>query len=123
MKYFIPALLWGLAIFILCVIPGKDIPSFDWGDLFSTDKLAHALFYFILVVLVAWGYKKNNTSYSILKISIYCILYGIGLEFAQKYLCVDRFFEVLDMIANSVGAIIAYLLIHYSVINLRTKQH
>jgi VanZ family protein len=113
MKYFLPAIIWGTIILVLCVMPGKSIPSFDWADLFSIDKLAHSIFYFVLVVLIDWGNKKNGISSNIFLITFVCILYGISLEFVQKYLCVDRCFEVLDMIANSVGALVAFAILYF----------
>jgi len=38
---------------------------------------------------------------------IICILYGIGMEYYQKYYIPSRGFEVLDMLADALGALCA----------------
>jgi len=38
---------------------------------------------------------------------IICILYGIGMEYYQKYYVTSRGFEVLDMLADAIGALCA----------------
>ncbi len=115
MKFYIPAIIWGAIILILCVTPGSSIPTFDWADLFSVDKLAHAFFYFVLVLLIIWGDYKNGKKSRLFSVTCLCILYGISIEFVQKYFCVDRYFEVLDMIANSIGALVAFSIIYFKI--------
>jgi VanZ family protein len=38
---------------------------------------------------------------------IICILYGIGMEYYQKYYVPSRGFDVLDMLADAIGALSA----------------
>ena len=38
---------------------------------------------------------------------IICILFGIGMEFYQKYIVPSRGFEVGDMLADAAGALLA----------------
>ena len=55
---FAPAVAWGIFIFILSTLPGKDLPKFDWGDLLSVDKLVHLIFYATLTWLILFGKRK-----------------------------------------------------------------
>jgi VanZ family protein len=38
---------------------------------------------------------------------ILCILYGIGMEFYQKYFVPSRSLDVIDMLADAMGALVA----------------
>jgi VanZ family protein len=38
---------------------------------------------------------------------IFCMLYGIAMEYYQKYFVPSRGFEVADMLADTAGAILA----------------
>jgi VanZ family protein len=108
LKYFAPAIGWGLFVFILSTMPGEDIPSFDWADLFSVDKLVHAIFYGTFVGLLYWGYKKNGVRIPLVGITLFCIGFGITMELFQKFFCHGRAFELGDILANSVGAGLVY---------------
>jgi VanZ family protein len=99
-------LLWGAWIIYLSLLPGSagilklfGIPHFD--------KVAHIGAYAIWSCLFLLAAFKNfhNTQSSTWWIVIGLILVGCGLEFAQYYLHEGRSFEVLDMVANGIGAI------------------
>src|SRR5690349_21179077 len=78
------ALVWALVIFFLCATPGQYIPSADWMELLSIDKLVHASIFFVLCVL-AFGslmiHQKQQGYYSV--VIVLAILYGISLEWMQ----------------------------------------
>ena len=38
---------------------------------------------------------------------IVCILFGIGMEYYQKYFVPSRSFDVIDMLADAIGALLA----------------
>lgn len=123
-RHFAPAVVWGIFIFALSVWPGKDFPQLDWGDLLSLDKIVHVAFYALLVVLILRGVKMSNSRlqmsdstssdirHSTSKMSIGLILitatacmgYGWFLEWFQKNYCQDRMFDILDGVANMIGA-------------------
>jgi hypothetical protein len=110
-KYFAPALGWSIFIFVLSTMPGKDFPKFDWSDLFSLDKLVHVVFYGLLTVLILWGFRKNLPQISAkyllglpFLVATFSMGYGWFLEIYQAYFCTDRYFEILDGIANTIGA-------------------
>ena len=72
----------------------------------NTDKLIHFLMYFILV---GWFVQLYRCRSQRIIISGSAILLGIIIEFLQG-LTAYRSFDMLDALANSIGAISAFLL-------------
>lgn len=108
------ALLWAVLIFILSIIPGKDIPFSDFGDLFNLDKLIHVVVYFIETILLIDALHKQVQFASLNKFSksisiISCTLYGGLIELAQGAFFQDRHTDLLDFIANIVGVALGAL--------------
>ena len=73
----------------------------------NSDKLGHFLAYFLLSLswFSALKNKFNNNLIIILLIS-----YGIIIEVLQEVLTVHRQADFKDVLANSIGVILAYLL-------------
>ncbi|MEI2760584.1 MAG: VanZ family protein [Bacteroidia bacterium] len=108
--YFAP-IIWGLFIFILCAIPGKNLPQYSWAELFSVDKMVHFTLFFILIVLLkkAWLLISNGVhSHNLLAITI-GVIYGGSLELMQSYFYTDRSGSWFDFLANGIGAICGVL--------------
>ena len=116
-----PAIAWGIFIFVLSVLPGKDFPSIpDWGDLLSLDKIVHITFYGVLTGLILWGKRQNIESRNpdafgtegvlslqfVLIVAICCSGFGWFIEWFQGAYCQDRMSDVMDGIANTIGAAI-----------------
>ena len=106
-----PAIAWGIFISVLSVLPGKDFPSIpDWGDLLSLDKIVHITFYGVLTGLILWG-KRQNTEGAlsfqfVLIVATCCSVFGWFIEWFQGAYCQDRMSDVMDGIANTIGAAI-----------------
>lgn len=116
MKVFIPAIIWALIIFWASTTSGKNLPSISW-NLFEVDKLAHAIVYFILSVLIIKGFMARDVilNSSILYGVLISIVYGILLEIIQFTFFPYRYFELLDIIANiigSIGSIVVFKIIY-----------
>ena len=118
LKYYAPAIGWGIFIFILSTLPGKDFPKVpDILDLLSADKLVHTLFYAVLTWLILRGITRsfdftNRHNYFLLTGFVVAILsasFGWFLEWYQKTYCQDRYFEILDGVANTIGAFISWI--------------
>jgi len=113
LKYFIPSIIWGLIILYLSSGPGIQLPRTI--DL-SIDKIGHFVFYGILAFLIAYGYYKNNPAIKengLFKALIISGFYGICLEIMQYSFFPNRYFEVLDIIANISGSLIGILFFKY----------
>ena len=101
-------------IIVLLSIPGSAIPKVNIG-LQHVDKLVHFILFGIFPVL--WSYyfiqKKGKTNWKQL-IVLFCIisiLLGISLEYVQHYFVVNRDFDVIDIIADTLGAIVFGILL------------
>ena len=82
---------------------------FSWTDFLAVDKIGHAVAYGSLTLAVLWGiWKEQNLSTP--KVSnwvvIVCSTYGIMLEIVQFTFFPNRYFEVLDILANIIGSLI-----------------
>jgi len=79
------------------------------------DKLVHATAYGVMAVL-AWRsfVHMNQTKRSILCFTLlFCSLYGVSDEFHQSFI-VGRDADVLDWLADTLGAALALLLITWA---------
>ena len=101
------ALLWALLIFVLCMIPGRDLPKISWLENFGFDKLIHAGLFFVLVVLFVRGFSEQQLkNYPKITALLICVAYGGVLEILQGVLFIERSADVYDFIANSCGSIL-----------------
>ena len=118
LKYNKWALLWALLIFILCALPGRDIPHVSWLELVGMDKFIHASLFFVQVFLLIKGFNKQ-TNYDKMKNNpmvsaiILCIVYGGLLEIMQGAFYTDRTADIYDFIANSFGAVAGSIFYYY----------
>jgi hypothetical protein len=105
---FIPAIAWFIIASILFFLPGEDIPEVSFLDLIYFDKWVHTGLFAGLVFLSALPFIKAGkcTAKLLIKISILFILYGVCVEFIQKFLDEGRSFDYTDMIADAVGCVI-----------------
>lgn len=98
-----------LLILILSLVRTESMPKIEVQQ---ADKYFHAIAYFVLNA--AWiitfrfkfNYKKRKT-YVLLLFSI--LLFGIIIEFLQKTITTYRSFDVYDILANSIGASIFFI--------------
>jgi VanZ family protein len=108
------ALLWALLIFVLCVIPGKNIPHISFLDFHFSDKLIHLSLFYIQAVLTIQGLSGQNhfkipLDKAILLAFFYCSLYGGLIEIIQELWCIDRSADIFDFFADVVGILLAIL--------------
>lgn len=92
----------------------KEVPT-------NFDKIVHFSCYFILALLwlLAFHFKKETTTKIQLVILACVIVYGIIIEILQGALTDYRTPDLADSIANSIGAIMALLLMRWLVIKLQ----
>lgn len=106
------AMLWAAIIFMLCATPGQYIPSANWLDLLSFDKLVHASMFFILTGL--WfihSLQKQSAPWRYKLIVLIGICYGGLLEVMQAKCFSNRSADWKDFVANSFGCVVAFLLL------------
>ncbi len=113
--HFIPAIALFILIYILLTLPGNDIPKSKFFEIVYFDKWVHTGLFAALVFLFCYPFK-NNISYKnsfYLLIVLFAIVYGVAMEYVQKYFTKDRSFDVTDMMADTAGAILGYFFFRY----------
>lgn len=99
-------ILWTLVIFILCALPGEDIPD-PHLDIPHLDKIVHFGMFFIFSILLAHLLKLESSLSSglIYAIVIFsAFVYGGTIELLQHYFF-NRSGDVYDLLADMAGAI------------------
>lgn len=109
-KLFVPAVIWFFIVFYLLIMSGKKIPHNGIFSIPNFDKFVHASLFGMQVLLACFPFVRSNTASKalFLKITIAAVLYGIAMEFVQKYFTTDRAFDFWDMLADAVGATTGY---------------
>jgi VanZ family protein len=107
------ALAWTLMIVILLSLPGSMLPSEQGFSIPNFDKVVHITLFSVMVFL--WCFYFHSKKIALKKLLlIFFIVYlcanvlGIGMEYVQKYFIPFRDFEEGDIIADMIGAGIAY---------------
>lgn len=98
-------LAWGivLSIIVLSLIPGPSIAKFRLQDLLAIDKLGHFLFYGSAAFCFLKYYSITKLVSPIWIIGIALFLMGLSLEIIQSISNQGRQFDVLDLLANTLG--------------------
>jgi VanZ family protein len=105
--FFWLALTWFLLVTLLLCLPGSSLPEEDWLDKIWFDKWVHIFLFGMLAWLCCYALKEISGK----KIRLFllavtaCFLYGIVMEFVQKYFIPDRAFDIGDIVADGVGSI------------------
>tara|TARA_B100001059_G_C17714615_1_gene517297 strand:- start:259 stop:654 length:396 start_codon:yes stop_codon:yes gene_type:complete len=96
-----------LGVLSLVKMPSNGIPAV------TSDKVLHAIAYFFL--MYAWLYtfaKDINFRKKLKYIVLACLIYGIVIEVLQGEFTTYRTGSYLDILANTVGVVIAVLAFH-----------
>ena len=109
---FIPAIIWFVITTILLVLPGPDIPTVNFLDVIYFDKWVHAGLFGGLTLFFSYPFlkAKRATKKLLIYIAILSALYGVAMEYVQKYIAIDRDFDYYDMLADAAGCFISYWL-------------
>ena len=96
---------WLMVVFLCYFSLTAHPPEFDI-DFEYFDKVRHFIAYFVLMFWFAQLYKNNKNR---MGFGIFFILMGVVLEILQGLGGV-RYFEYYDMLANTVGVAIAWVI-------------
>ena len=107
---FIVALIYTLSILILSLIDLHDIKIIE---LESSDKVYHTFSYTLMVLFWMVHYKLkfktiNFKHFFVLILSV--IVFGIIIEYLQLFLTSYRSFDWWDVLSNTIGVIIGFIL-------------
>lgn len=112
-KKFMPGIAWFFIVGILVFMPGKDVPEVDLFYIPQLDKLVHAGMFGGITLLFCFPYFKANLSLQhklkqFTRIALAAIVWGLAVEFIQKYFVPSRSFELLDWAADTAGVLIGW---------------
>ncbi|MCB0770976.1 MAG: VanZ family protein [Flavobacteriales bacterium] len=108
-----PAMAWGGLILVLCLTPGAALPTWQWADLLSVDKLVHAVIFGVLVMLLGRGFREQGLGSVLVPLAlplaaVLGIAYGGAMELMQQIPGLGRRGDWMDVIANTIGSILAF---------------
>ena len=111
LKYNWPSILWAAFILYLCMMPAHQLPRVAIPNF---DKVVHFTFYFVLAILMMWGWAKQQLFTGLhknawVKIFVIACAYGLLIEVLQETLTTDRHFEWLDEAADAAGAAVGLM--------------
>jgi VanZ family protein len=110
--YFWIAFSWTVVVAYFCLAPASDIPSVSIPNL---DKLAHSFFHFVFTILWFLFFKKQvkkkNQAKLLVGAVFFSLFFGIGMEILQSRLTVTRNGDLLDVLANFTGALLALVFV------------
>jgi hypothetical protein len=106
-------IIWSLIVGVLCCLPGSMLPSEAGFKIPNFDKIVHIGMFGGFVFL--WNLYLSSRIPDLRKLLrlffLFYVLgniYGIGMEYVQKYWIPGRDYDLADMIADMIGAGLAY---------------
>ena len=118
-KYLFTILFISWTVFItllsLFSFKGDSLPSVDIPHL---DKAVHFTFYFVFTFLGCLGYRELKSKNTTIKRAVFvsiliAVIYGMVIEVLQGVATAHRDPDVLDFLANSVGAFAGAYVVKY----------
>jgi len=112
---FLPGIAWFFIVLVLTTMPGNDVPQEPWFDGIYFDKWVHAGMFGGLTLLFSWPFYKSNFSsqqrlHYFIKIALAASIWGLAIEFIQRFYAINRDFDLLDWAADSFGALVAFFI-------------
>lgn len=89
------------------------------------DKLIHFLMYFIFAALALWSldprsqFSQRYPKWKYVLVLLMAFTWGTVMELLQRFLASGRQFSLLDMLANSLGAVLSILM--YNTLFVKNK--
>jgi VanZ family protein len=111
-RLYVP-IVWTLIILVLMCTPGNYIPSEQGFFVPDFDKVIHMGVFAGFVFLWSLYQTTRRPPFKRLLLGFFCFymlgnLFGIGIEYAQKYWIPGRDYDLADIIADMFGAGIGY---------------
>lgn len=114
-KYFLPAIAWGIVILAALSMPPSNLPEGVLSKLLHLDKVIHFVFFCVLGVLCSFGFFKQKQGgffqprFVFLTIII-GLFYGIFTELLQHFFLTGRQGSISDVIADLFGTVFGVVL-------------
>lgn len=111
--YIFPPSLLAVAIYLVCLAPPDEIQKIHPWAFPGADKLDHFVAFGTLSLLVIRGWQREKMPPIDLHLFVWllCTFYGIVIE-VQQLLGGVRSFEVADILADAIGALLGQSVWH-----------
>jgi VanZ family protein len=116
-KKFVPAVISFIIATVLLCLPASSLPKTNgnWFHDFQVDKLIHICIFGFLVFMFCRpirikGFLNELITKIYLFIAIAFCLYGILIEFIQKWFIPGRGFELFDIVADIIGCFTGFFI-------------
>lgn len=112
-KLFWRNILWAIVIFILCSIPGDDLPKTSIIIIPHFDKIVHFGMFFIMGIFLfaELRIQTNLKRITITGIVLFLIaVYGGFIEYLQQNYFINRSGDYWDLTADVLGGIFAIII-------------
>jgi VanZ family protein len=123
-----PAFAWLMITTLLLCLPASSLPKTggDWLSVIYADKWVHLAVFALLSFLFCKSLIINNLPRkTVLQLYFFIAalsaLYGIFMEFVQKWLIPGRSFELTDILADTAGSFLGFLFAFRRYIKLAGK--
>lgn len=110
---FLPAIAWLIISTVLLTLPGSAFPSESWLDKIYFDKWVHIGMFCVMTVSWCWACTRFTMTIAqqqktFIWIAVASLAYGVGMEFVQRYLVINRSFDGNDIIADAAGCVLGF---------------
>lgn len=113
---------WGI-IGLILYLSFFTPPKMEMDEITNIDKLAHICMYGGLCTIIWWEYWRKHHILSLIRTIIGAIVLPIALsgaiELLQEYVTENRSGDWADMIANTIGVLLAALLGYFGFSRLK----
>jgi VanZ family protein len=99
------AISWWIIMCVLFFLPGSAFPSENWLSKIYFDKLVHIGLFAVLLFLWRSAFDWELPNYNFILLFL-ALLYGLAVEFIQRYFVPNRDFDLYDVLADTIGAMI-----------------
>jgi VanZ family protein len=111
-KYHWRAILWIIVIVTACLVPVEQLPDTSLlSRIPHLDKAVHFGMYFVFALFFMSGFVRQYSHTSIkayIFSFVWAFLLGVLIELIQE--TTGRSYDIYDMLANTIGVIVALLL-------------
>ena len=97
-----------LAVLVLTLMPGRDVPAWPWAEQVQLDKFVHAFLFGMQSLLLGlalasmrWRFRIGPRALG----AVLAIAYGGVIELLQQAMGQGRQGDVLDLLADAAGAL------------------
>ncbi|MBS1578087.1 MAG: VanZ family protein [Bacteroidetes bacterium] len=104
--------IWFVITLLLLFTPGNELPTITWFEKYYCDKIVHATIFGVLAFLFIYPRRKDEVELKNLWVFIVlmaCLIYAIASEMIQHLFIPHRTGDILDFLADSVGALAVFL--------------